>query len=139
GGIESYAGGHTRGEGAKRHFHRLGTISRSYKPYRFFDFSPGAIRDCVVTRQALDLLVTQSVGRDVNGAASRMPFPDAQGLQPKRDGSVVQRFPKRLDFVEVHAVDDGPIHDWDPGYQRGKDTISHLNLALNMARLRWRG
>src|SRR6476660_8454815 len=26
--IESYAGGHTRGESAKRHFHRLGAISR---------------------------------------------------------------------------------------------------------------
>src|SRR5262249_18718870 len=111
GSIESYGRGHTRGESAKRHFHRLSTITRSHKPYRFFDFSPAAIRDCVVTRQALYSLVTESIGCDVNGAAPRMPLPNAHGLQPKRDGSVFQRFPKRFELLEVHAVDDGVAHD----------------------------
>ena len=111
GSIESYGRGHTRGESAKRHFHRLSTITRSDKPYRFFDLSPAAIRDCVVTRQALYSLVTESIGCDVNGAASRMPLPNAHGLQPKRDGSVLQRSPKRFELFEVHAVDDGVAHD----------------------------
>src|SRR5262249_54121406 len=47
GSIESYGRGHTCGESAKRHFHRLSTITRSHKPYRFFASPPAAIRDCV--------------------------------------------------------------------------------------------